>query len=183
MNMRKGYSIIELLVVIGVFAVLAVIASQSVNLSLRSSKKSNSIVLVKQELDNSAGNIERLLQTANTVFIGKDCTTDHTATPSVGFRNSLGRRGDIACIDSYPNNFIGSSDPRIASSSGETVNYIQRLTSNKIQITSCQFICYNQNSQTYVDFSIRANAKGVTGVEGAVVESSRKILIRSAIKK
>ena len=187
-NMRKGFSVIEILVVVGVFAIIGILATQSTTLSLRSSKKSDSIVLVKQELDNAASNVERLLQTAGTVMIGFDssgndnCVT-HNATPSVGFRNSDGGRGDIACIDSPPNSFFGSADPRIASSSGETINYTQRLTSNKIEITNCKFECYTQNSQTYLDFSVTANAAGITGAEGAAVITSRKILVRGSVRK
>jgi prepilin-type N-terminal cleavage/methylation domain-containing protein len=181
--MKKGYSVIEILVVIGVFAILGVLATQSITLSLRSSKKGDSIVLVKQELDNAAGNIERLLQTASSVIIeGNYCTTN-SATPSVGFRNSKGNRGDIACIDSPPSNFIGTTDSRIASSSGEMINYRNRFTSNNIAITNCQFNCYTQNSQTYIDFSVRANVRGVTGAEGATVETSKKILIYEARRK
>jgi prepilin-type N-terminal cleavage/methylation domain-containing protein len=181
--MKKGFSVIEVLVVVGVFAIIGILATQSTTLSLRSTKKSDSIVLVKQELDNASGNIERLLQTASAVIIGKDCTTDHTATPSVGFRNSNGFRGDIACIDSPPSDFPSNNDPRIASSSGETINYNQRLTSSKILITECSFICFSQNSQTYVDFSISANAKGIVGAEGASVTTSKKILVRGANRK
>lgn len=181
--MKKGYSVIEILVVVGVFAIIGILATQSTTLSLRSSRKSDSSVLVKQELDNSAGNIERLLQTAGSVIIERDCVTDHTATSSVGFRNSTGMRGDIACIDSPPNNFFGSADPRIASSSGETVNYKLRLTSDKINITNCKFECYSQNSQIYIDFSVTANAKGTSGSEDAVVTTSKKILVRGAGRK
>ncbi len=191
--MKKGFSVIEILVVVGVFAVLGIIATQSINLSLKSSKKGDSMVLVKQELDNVAGNIVRLLQTASSVIV-PNCNSAGTATPSVGFRNSAGRRGDIACIDTSTIDVVAgtvdfynlgsSKDTRIASSSAspasETINYRQRLTSNKIEITSCRFMCYTQDAKTYLDFSVAAKARGITGIEGASVETSRKILIREA---
>src|SRR3972149_6807058 len=167
--MRKGYSIIEILVVIAVFVVLGILATQSISLSLQSSKKSDSIVLVKQELDNAAGSIERLLQTASYTITSVDCVAEN-ATASVGFRDSKGARGDIACLDTSPLNFYGSStDPRIASSSGETIRYNQRYTSGRIQITNCSFSCYTQNSTTYIDFTVTANAKGISSGEGATV--------------
>lgn len=182
-NIKRGYSIIEILVVVGVFAILAVLATQSMNLSLKSSKKGDSMVLVKQELENTAGNIERQLQTASSVIVGGViCTTTH-ATSSVGFRNSMGYRGDYACIDSQPFNLFGTNDTRIASSSGEVVNYRYRLTSNNIGITNCQFSCYTQDLKTFIDFSVTANVRGVTGAEGSTVSTSRKILIREASRK
>ncbi|KKQ74848.1 MAG: hypothetical protein US97_C0055G0001, partial [Microgenomates group bacterium GW2011_GWF1_38_5] len=48
--MKRGYSVVEILVVVGIFAVMAVIATQSVSLSLKSSKKSDSTMLVRNEL-------------------------------------------------------------------------------------------------------------------------------------
>lgn len=181
--MQKGYSVIEILVVIGVFAVLGVLATQSINLSLKSSKKSDSIVLVKQELDNASGNIERLLQTASSITIAGNFCTSNNATPSVSFRDSKGYRGDIACLDTTAGFYVQGNDTRIASSSGETINYNQRLTSNKIVLTSCQFNCFTQGAQTYIDFLVKANVKGVSGAEGAIVETSRKILIREAYRR
>ena len=108
--MKRGYSVIEILVVVGVFAILGVIATQSVNLSLKSSKKSESITLVKQELDYVANSIERNLQVANSIY----CPS--SATPSVGFRDIRGKRGDYACIDMVTDFFVKDHDKRVASS-------------------------------------------------------------------
>lgn len=180
--MKKGYSVIEILVVVGVFAVLGVIATQAISLTLKSSKKNDSMVLVKQDLDNAAGNIERLLQTASTVIVGGDCTTPF-ATPSVGFRDSTGLRKDIACFDSPPHNWKGTVDSRIVISSGETIRYFNRFTPNAVQLSYCNFSCYTKDLKTYVDFTATASARGVTGIEGASFETSRKIIVREAIRR
>lgn len=180
--MKRGYSIIEILVVIGVFAILAVLATQSINLSLSSSKKGDSIVMVKQELDNAANNIERLLQNTSDMDIGVDCDTPN-ATPSIGFRNLAGDRGDIACLDFVSGLYTVDSDKRIALSTGETINYANRLTTNKIDITTCTFSCYTISSQTYVEFLVKASTKGMSGAEGATFETSRKIFVRESIRK
>ena len=176
--MKKGYSVIEILVVIGVFSALAILATQSISLSLRSSKKGDAVVNVKQELDNASDNISRMLQTANVIYC-----PDAIATPSVGFRNIGGFRGDIACLDSDPYHFGGSADTRVASSSGNSINYNKRLTSTRIDITNCSFYCVTQNSQLYIDFSITAIARGIPSSEGASASSSRKILVKSATRK
>lgn len=180
--MKKGYSVVEILVVIGVFAVLGVIATQAVSLTLKSSKKNDSMVLVKQDLDNAAGNIERLLQMANSVIVGGDCTTP-LSTPSIGLRDSTGLRKDIACFDTLPANWKGTVDPRIVLSSGETIRYLNRLTPNAVQLTYCNFACYTQDFKTYIDFTVTANARGITGIEGASFSTSRKILVREAVRR
>lgn len=180
--MKKGYSVIEILVVVGVFAILGILATQSISLSLRSSKKSGSIIDVKQELDNAAGNIERSLQTASSVVV-ENCSAGGYATSSVGFRNSRGARGDIACLDFTPGFFVADHDKRVASSSGETVNFVHRITSSKVDLSACGFTCYTENNRTYIDFLISGSAAGVSSSEGASVTTSRKILVRGVSRR
>jgi len=177
--MKNGYSVIEILVVIGVFAVLGIIATQSVNLSLTSSKKSDSVTTVKQELDYAAGNIERNLQVASEIY----CPIN-VATPSVGFRNAKGYRGDYACLDMPGYDFYDDdNDKRIASSSGESPFFNQRLTSGNINISDCSFTCTSVGTQKYVDFSVTATIKGLSSSEGALVTTSKKILVKEIGKK
>jgi type II secretory pathway pseudopilin PulG len=176
--MKKGYSVVEILVVVGVFAVLAILATQSISLSLRSSKKSDSVVNIKQELDNAADSVTRLLQTASVIYC-----PEATATPSVGFRDIGGNRGDIACLDTTNWLYILGNDTRIASSSAESINYNKRLTSTRVDITSCSFTCTTQNTQKYIDFSVTASARGISSAEGGTVTTSRNILVKDASRK
>ena len=60
----KGYSIVEMLIVIAVFSILAVIITQSLALSLRGSKKSDAVVIVKGNVDYTISTMERLLRNA-----------------------------------------------------------------------------------------------------------------------
>jgi type II secretory pathway pseudopilin PulG len=183
---KKGYSVIEILVVVGVLAILGILASQTVSLSLTSSKKNDSLVDIKQELDRVSGNIERLLQTANVVIIGVNCTTVN-ATSSVGFKNNKGFRGDIACLDMNTGFYVLNKDKRVASSSsgmaGGGIEYNDRMTSDKIDITSCGFNCYSNGNTTYIDFNIKGQIKGLTGSEGSSYQAAKKILVKSAVKK
>jgi type II secretory pathway pseudopilin PulG len=176
--MKKGYSVVEILVVVGVFAVIAIIATQSINLSLKSSKKSDSTTLIKQELDYAADNIVRNLQMASKIY----CPAN-VATPSVGFRDIWGFRGDYACIDVVDWLYVLNGDKQIASSSGETINYGYRLTSNQIDITDCSFTCYTQNSRNFIHFQVTARAKGIGSSEGASIETSRDFLLRASVRK
>ncbi len=176
--MKKGYSVIEILVVVGIFAVLGILVTQSVSLSLRSSKKSDSLVFVKQEVDYAADNIARLLQMAASV---SGCAGDGAQVSALGFRDIGGNLGDFACLDTPPFS-IGGTDPRIASSSGSTPNY-QRMTSTNLNITNCTFSCYLSNSQLYVEFDVSANAKNTASEENSQYSLSKKILVRSSQKK
>lgn len=192
--MKKGYSVIEILVVIGVFAVLAVVATQSVSLSLRSSKKSDSTMVVRNELDYAAGSIERNLQFAGEIIV-PNCTDVDTATniatPSVGFRDKRGFRGDIACLDvgninvSIPfYNTGANNDVRIASSSGEIISYKQRLTSLNVNISGCSFICSKQGEQTYLEFTVVSTGRNVAPEENTIpITISKKILVRDVGKR
>lgn len=181
--MKKGFSVIEILIVIGVFAVIGVLATQSVNLTIKSSKKSDSITFVKQELDFASENIERLLQTAGSVMVPGCSSALNVATKSVGFRTSTGLRGDVACID-FVSGLYTLSDPRVATSSGEEISYKQRLTTQDLAITNCNFVCSDQNSETVIDFTISARAKNVTDMsENLQVETSRKILVRKSKRR
>ena len=173
--MKNAYSIIEILVVIAIMSMIGILSAQAITLSLKSTKKGDAIVLVKQELDYASEYVERVLQTANLVT-SPVCTVTGTASTSITIRSSTGRV-DLAC------NSFGTGDLAVAVSYGDTVNYTNRFTSTKISVTSCGFTCYTQNSETYVDFSITANAKNVTSEEGASVTTSRKVIIRGASKR
>ena len=60
----KGYSLVEILVVIVLFSVLAVIATQTLFLSFRGSRKSGNVVLVRNNVDHATGVMERHLRNA-----------------------------------------------------------------------------------------------------------------------
>jgi hypothetical protein len=65
----------------------------------------------------------------------------------------------------------------VASSSGTPINYQYRLTSNKIDISACSFTCYREGNKNSLLFEVTGSAKGVSGVEGATVTTSRRIYI------
>ena len=66
-NLKKGFSLIEMLVVVVVFSILAIITTQSLLNSLRTAKKSQNVNVVKENLEVSASAIERLLRNAEDV--------------------------------------------------------------------------------------------------------------------
>ncbi|HLE48585.1 MAG TPA: type II secretion system protein [Patescibacteria group bacterium] len=187
MRKIKGYSVIEVLVVIGVFAILSVIAAQSIIITLRSQKKNDSLINVKGEIDFAANIIERNLQTASYIIVNPVTVCDGaTATPSIGFSTPYGGRGDFACLDISTigggTNFYNLTTPdiRVASSSGIPIRFSQRLTTNNLEITSCSFTCLTLDEKSYVTFTISASAKNIPASDDNIVSTSRQVFIRSS---
>jgi prepilin-type N-terminal cleavage/methylation domain-containing protein len=167
-NSYLGYSLIEILVVIGIFAILSVVATQTVLISLRGAKKSESIVNVKEELDYAAEVVSRQLQNAQAITNPSSC--DGEEVPSITYRSQYQSLGNFTCLD------VGG-DSYVASSSGG-INY--RLTSTKVKITTCSFSCTTTGEKTSIVFDVSGNAKEVSGAEGYTYSTSRYIFIQGS---
>src|SRR3989344_5347971 len=63
----KGFSIVEMLVVLSIFSVLAILATQSIILTLKGSRKSESIVEVKENVEVAMSTMERLLRNSKSI--------------------------------------------------------------------------------------------------------------------
>ncbi len=66
-NRLKGYSLIEMLVVIAIFSVLSVLVAQGILLSVRNVKRSENTIKVRQDVDNAVGIMERQLRNATSI--------------------------------------------------------------------------------------------------------------------
>jgi type II secretory pathway pseudopilin PulG len=171
-NGRKfifGYSIIEILIVIGIFAVFSIVVTQSVILSLRGTKKSGSVVNVKEDLEYAASTIERVLQNTKEITNPNPCT---------GTQDHI----DFISRDSVQTsfNYTSGSDSRITQTySGNTY----RLTSGKVDITVCAFTCTIESGKKIIIFDVTGNARGVTGVEGGTYSTSRRIFLQQNERK
>jgi len=171
-NIKKGYSIIELLVVIAIFSIISVIVSQSLVLSLRGSKKSESVIEVKNNVDVALSTMERLLRNAKSI----DCSTAHASGGSqVKYVDEFGANTLFACVvDSTNGNYIASGS---ASPKKLTNNSAVEVT-NCVSVFSCPVIA---NSPPMVEISIKAQHKNndILGSEGAIVESRTRVLLRT----
>src|SRR4030042_2270443 len=163
-----GYSIIEILIVIGIFSIFSIVVTQSVILSLRGSKKSGSVVNVKEDLEYAASTIERVLQNA------KEITNPN---PCIGTQSYI----DFISRDGIQTNFKyeTGSDSRITQTNTNTY----RLTSSKIDITVCTFSCTVESGNKIIIFNVTGNARGITGVEGATHSTSRRIFLQQNERK
>lgn len=162
---EHGLSLIEILVVVTIFAILGIITTRAVFLTLQGSKKSESLVHVRENLDYSMGVIERQLRNANSVDV---CSNPN----EIDYTDSDGNPGSFSCVG------IGTLDSYIASGSGQLT---QRLTSNTIGITSCSFSCTTgiSTNPTAVSIDITAQDASAVGIQSATVNSTTQVSLRS----
>lgn len=142
----KGFSLIETLIAIAIFAILGVMISTSLVLTIQSSKKSESLVTLRENLNYSMNVIERNLRNAGSI---SDCTNSDTSK--------------ITYIDQYGNNSVfscktASGNSYLASGSANT-----RLTSPFINITDCSFTCAQASLTDPATVTINISAQSATG--------------------
>lgn len=160
---HKGLSLLEILVVITVFAILAILTTNAVFLTLRGARKSESIARVRENLDYSLAVIERNIRNAESIV---ECPNPDTSI--ISYLDEDGVSASFSCL-------IGSeAEGYIASGSG-------RLTSSEIDVTSCSFVCEEGtgNAPPVVTISFEAQDADAAGVEGAAVTISTKIYLRT----
>ncbi len=157
---KKGFSLVEILVVISIFALIGILTTRSIFTTLRSARKSDSLVKVRENVNYALGVIERQIRSAESV---SPCPLVNTLVlPYIAeggivssFICTLGANGSIA--------------------SGSAT-----LTSPDISVTGCTFTCtQNINNPPSINVSITAEDKNSSGVEKGSVTSQTEILLRN----
>jgi prepilin-type N-terminal cleavage/methylation domain-containing protein len=158
----QGFSLLEILVVITVFSILAILTTQAVLLTLRGSKKSESLTKVRGNIDYSLAVIERNIRNAEFIV---ECPNSDTSIISY-----LDENGVLTSF-SYASDDDGGY---IASASG-------RLTSSDVDVTRCEFECEEGEGDTNpaVTVSISAQDAKMSGMEGGDITISTKIFLRT----
>ncbi len=155
---QTGYSLIELLVVIVIFSILAVVGTQIVTVSMRNSNKSESLTEVRENVDYIFNVVSRELQNAQSIDISN-------STPTVvTYYDADGAISTISCV-----------------SSQIRVNGV-RITGTDVTITCSNIFSYEDKTATTpysVTLSLTASDPANTGVEGSVITTSRRIIVRS----
>lgn len=156
---KKGFSLVEILVVILIFSILAVITTQTLVLSLRGSRKSESVARVRENIDYSLSVMQRLLRNAKSV----NCPDNKT----VSFIDEYGNTGQFVC-----------TSEQIASGSAQI-----RITSPNVNI-DCSGTVFTCPSPTppappSVIISIKASDAKTSGAESAQVTVTSKVLLRA----
>ncbi len=166
---NKAFSLIEMMVTISIFAVIGVLVTTSMALTLRSSKKSDSLVRVRESLNYSLASLER--QIRNSEKITSTCAVSGTTSSSISYISIEGISTAFSCDTTVP------SDPYIASGSGALKT---RLTPSDILVTSCSFTCTQiANSPAVINVNVTAEDATSTGTEKGSVSTNMEIITRN----
>jgi prepilin-type N-terminal cleavage/methylation domain-containing protein len=164
-KITSGFSLIEMLVVLFVFSILAVVASQALTLTLRGSRKSESVTQSRENVQYAVNVMDRLIKNAQQLT----CTS---STPSnrVDYIDEYGSAAYFECITSSGNSYLASNSASA------------RLTSNTVNITNCSqvFRCTDGvGIPDSLDVSITAVDSNISGSDGASITAATKIFLRN----
>lgn len=164
-EIESGISLIEILVVVTVFAVLGVMVSSSLVLTIQGTKKSESLIRVRENLNYSLAVVERNIRNANEIL---ECPNSDPS--KITYLDKNGVSASFSCVG------VGQPDSFIASGSANL-----RITSNTIKITSCTFTCTQADlsNPPSVTVNVAVQDASVTGVQGSSVTAESKIYLRN----
>lgn len=155
---QKGFSLLEILVVLTVFVIIAAIANQVFFSTLRGTSKSEATSLVKQNGNYAISVMDRSLKNAQRLT---ECLADR-----VSYLDAAGTQASFACIGT------GGSDGYIASDSG-------RLTSDQVTLTKCAMSCTaGSPSEVIFDFTLAKKAGNRTE-EQSTFDFSTRVTFRN----
>lgn len=170
MKKIKGFSLIEMLVVVAVFSFVAIIATQSLVDSLRGSRKSENIGTIKTSLEYSLSSMERVLRNS------QDITC--VGNTRLNFTDENNIQGWYECLTDASGGFISSDSASTAPA---------RLTSSKVDInsgcTTAVFTCDNPLPPSLTPSSVNIMLIGrdltTSGAESGQATARTKILLRT----
>ena len=151
---NKGFSLIEMLIVLTIFTVIAILATQSIFLTLRGTRKTENMIKVRENVDYALGVMERNLRNAEvgSIFCGSN---------NVNFTDSEGNS----------NSFTIESD---VDGNGYMALNSDRLTSDEVNITNFRHNC---TGSALVEIGLAAES-AISGVESGTIEAQTQIVTR-----
>lgn len=168
-----GVSLFEIVIVVGIFAMVAVLTTRSTFLTLRGSKKSDSQIRVKENLEYGLSVIDRQLRNADLITStcngGTPLPCNSTTWSRIDYADTNGTASFFACND------VGPTSGYITASGSA------RLTSNEITITGCSFVYTPQDGSVPpgVTISVAGSDLQTTGVESSRVTLSTQVFLRN----
>jgi len=124
----SGFTLVEILVVVGILGIIAVVASTIFFTTLRSAGKTKVLTTVKQNGDYTLSVMERLIRGSQEVVTNTDNKICESGMNYLKFKRADGSTIEFGCLEE------GAANGRIASNSA-------RLTSSKVKVDSCSFDC------------------------------------------
>ncbi len=160
----KGFTLIEMLVALFIFAIVGILSTQSLALSLRGSKKSEKLGVVRENVDYAMNVIERALRTAQKL----NCSP-LPSDQRLDYLNQDGESVFFECVMIGGYGYIDSS--------------MGKLTSSDVNILECPSVfnscATDGDTPDSVEIVILAEAVDGVGADGARYRSSTKILLRN----
>jgi prepilin-type N-terminal cleavage/methylation domain-containing protein len=165
MRNYKGFSLLEILVVVSIFAVLGILITRSVLLTLTGGKKSESLIGVRENLNYSVGIIERQLRNANSI-----ATCPNSDPLVISYTDQNGNATAFSCVD------VGTAG-YIASGAGATR---ARLSSDTVNVTDCSFVCATASgTPSSVTINLEAKDASASGTENSTVTTKTQVFLRN----
>jgi hypothetical protein len=161
---NDGLSLLEILVVVSIFAALGILITRSVLLTLGGGKKSESLIRVRENLNYSIGVIERQLRNANSIT-----TCPNSDTSTISYVDQNGNTTTFSCRN------IG-----VSGSVGYIASGSAKLSSDAVNITGCSFACaLGVGSPSSVTINLTAIDASAMGIENSAVTATTKVSLRN----
>lgn len=145
-NIVRGFTLIEVLVVLGIFAVLSILTTESVLLTLRSARRAESSIRVRDDLNYRLQIVQRQLQSASKITC--------TSSTRIDYLDYTGLASYFLCT--------GSGIPATFTMASGSAS----LDNTFVSLTDCSFTCLPTNtSPSSVGVSLTGFYKQNTGVE------------------
>lgn len=158
----RAFTLIEMLIVVGIFAVLGILVTRSIILTLAGSRKSQNLIKVSENLNYSLGIIERQLRSASSIT-----DTCPNNTQVIDYLDQNGTQTSFSCLSASGIGYIASGS--------------SRLTDSTVNVTSCSFVCTSQTNGNPTSVKINVTAKDATavGTANSVVTDSTEVFLRN----
>ena len=164
-SIEKGISLIEILIVITIFAGLGILIAGSIILTLQGSQKSAALVRARENLDYSLSIIERQIRGAKSI---SPCPNPDPKT--VAYLDQDGNPSSFTCVNTGANNsFIASGSANV------------RITSDGVKLTTCSFMCSLSvgSNQPVVSVDLAMQDASASGLQSASVSATTQIFLRN----
>lgn len=155
--LTRGFTLIEMMVVISVFSIVAVLVGNMVGYSMKGARKSESSLKVRAELENAISVVERSLREAKKGTV--EC-----ASTRVSFKDQDDRQVTFSCSGSTPNIILKKESNNIIGSN--------------VKLTSCYFDCDNL-SEGVVVIELSGISANSNGVESDSINVSARVVLRN----
>jgi len=157
----RGFSLIELLIVITVLGVLGVVVSQSILVSIRTTNKTNSTISVREDVAQTVETMERRLLNAKS--LDSACTD---SAQSLAYTDQDGMPHEFSCAQVGVDGHIAIDGSRV--------------TRDDVSITKCSFACSQPGFRVAPVITVNVAAESSReGIEGSEIELTSTVQLRA----